>query len=293
MFLHSIILSINSERGETNIKLICILVTKLFVFIAGDPTGNVVTSDKSRRPAKSVVTNQNKVPLHWIYHAQFSIDPIHWSKLRTIDTIDSTYPEYFIPILNKNEIACVLKARGPYILKQTNEFVLRFRCTHDSCPRQYKVFECQNANFKIYRNNEDALHTTERCRPVRGIKRKIVTHGMKNLTPSDYLMFCNNGICEKLLKEGHLQDSISSTTANQIHSEALQISDFDKDDIIDLLKMKILADLQEKKDSETEVYIRRITLDPFDVLMYTKKQLQLMKQMGEEDDKLTMHFDAT
>lgn len=203
--------------------------------------------------------------------------------------------EYFTNHLMMNcDIACVLKSGGPYI--SYGKFNFRFSCTIQPCKRSFLVKQVADSNFKLFDNGEPENHQgNERARPVRNVKRAIVTKGLVKMYPEDYLMFCQNGVNQQLYARGHLQDLISATTATKIRNEGLfNELDYDRDDIIDILKMKLGDDYKFNVSKEAaDIFIRRFNLDPFAVLMYSNAQLTLLRNLSQADDDLKMFFDAT
>lgn len=69
--------------------------------------------------------------------------------------------------------------------------------------------------------------------------------------------------------------------------------DYDKDDIMDLLKMKILQNEKSKQIfDENKEYIRRISLDPFMITFFSGDQftsLNLINDRHDDEDITLQH----
>lgn len=202
--------------------------------------------------------------------------------------------------LNKTytDVPCILKSYGKYG-RSFERLTLRYKCAHshqgvNDCYRLYKVFQIQGNEFDLYRNDKDVTHNAETkiVGHVRGEHRKEVTAKIGEMGVEEYVAECSRNADPELLRQGNLQDTISLSAAEKMKSEYLQSLDFDKDDIIDLLLLKIHQDFSVKDPNEFGIsgYIRRIGLIPFFVTMFSDEQLRIVKML---ETFFSVYVDAT
>lgn len=216
------------------------------------------------------------------------------------------YNDFFITMLNTNfeDLSCVLISNGPYPRKY-GLWTLRYFCKHDGCERFYKVFQISPSYFTVYRNNiEQVNHDVENpiSRPMRGLKRLDGQNKLKRMFPDKYLRECENAADKTLLGKGNLQGVVSVSVAKHMRSVALSANDLAKDEIIDLLLMEVSenknddSNANEKEQSNDQtpgIYLRRICLDPFVIIMFKDKQFDCLKLLSRDGESITIYFDAT
>lgn len=240
-----------------------------------------------------------KVGANWIKLPDFSLAPQLYNSIKVKNRIQH---HIFIQHLNMfyEDITCVLRSFGQYP-RLNGLLTLRYECSHESCERQYKIFQAVGNNFSVYRSNNRSNHIEGQkiTRHVRGSQRVDVKSKLETMSAEEYLKFCEKNVDQRLIDDGNLQDCISYSSAAKMRSEVIQQKDFDKDDIIDLLMMKIHQDSSDKNhpDSSPNInsYIRRINLDPFSVTLFSDEQFNCLKLIKNSslNEPVTVYFDAT
>lgn len=263
-------------------------------------------------PTSTTAENENKenrsknkpYSIKWVDMDSTTIPESHWNELQRPDNANlppvdrrlrETYAEYFIDHMKQYDVSCVLNAKGAKSSAK-GLFTIRLKCSQEGCNRQYHYVQKGCNEFQVKRNDADICHKTKKARQCKGPQRKISTVALSGMLPSEYRVLCESSLNKKLFLNGNLQHAVSESTMNKMRQEGLQKQDFDKDDIMDLLKWK----LQEKRDhlasnGDVDIYCRRISLDPFGVSAYSNEQFECVNLLADNADEndIYFYFDGT
>lgn len=260
-----------------------------------------MTSSLSKDDKENAKKTAAPYSIQWIHMFSITIPEDDWNDLQDVNnvnvspknrTLRLTYIEYFIHHLQHQNVSCVLKSKGARSSAK-GKFTIRLACTQHGCDRKYQFVQEQNTTFNVKRNDVDVHHVTKKARQVRGPQRAIARQALSRMMPSDYRVLSEVSLNKQLYKDGNLQHVVSDTTISKIREEALQEQDFDKDDIMDLLKWKLHEKRQHiTSKGETDIYCRRISLDPFSVSAYSNEQFECVNLLAQSGG-IHIFFDGT
>lgn len=148
--------------------------------------------------------------------------------------------------------------------------------------------QIEENNFVIFDNGTQYIHNSKRTRQARGTKREDVKNELLTQYPSSYKKKTEGAMNLELFKSGNLRDIKSTSTLKAIRHEAIESFDYDKDDIFDLLKMKMIVDA-----TGTDQCIQRITGVPFAITCFSRYQFDCLRKAAKLCDEITIYFDAT
>lgn len=178
----------------------------------------------------------------WMKMGTFDIPHTELEKIYDGYKFINGYNDYFIKTLNTgmNDVPCVFTSNGPYKRKHSL-WTLRYECRHGQCERINKVFQISKTHYMVVRNFKEITHEEGNpiCRPVKANKREEAKKKLSKMFADKYLAECEDGADTTLYQKGNLQDMILIDAAKQIRCEAIYEQDFHKDEIIDLLLMKL------------------------------------------------------
>lgn len=167
--------------------------------------------------------------------------------------VTGTNVDFFADKINSFGIPCVLAADHK---KSQISISLVFYCLHSECTRLYNI-----RSKTLYNELElyfcgDKIHGI--TRPLSGKARMVGTEKIATMTPKQYYTECCAEADKNLKDQGNLQKCKSTAVLNLLKHQALAAGDFDRNQIIDLIKMK------KKGRSKREGYRRR-TIRPVGV----------------------------
>lgn len=114
------------------------------------------------------------------------------------------------------------------------------------------------------------------------------------MKPKNFQKMCRDNADKSLLAEGNLQDNFSTQTIFNLKSEALKMYDLDPDHIKDLTKLKKQQEeAVANKEEGAEQYIRWVAADPFIVIIFSDKQMEVVRYLMAQGVQNVLHVDAT
>lgn len=210
-----------------------------------------------------------------------------WGILYKNGKLESRYYPFYIRQLIKKGInnVCLIVFKHVKYLKKCSSIILFALCKHNNygCKRFKIVISTNSRVVHVYSSSIDYAHRTFLTGQVRGIERDILKKNLANKNPFSLKKEMLLSVSEILLSKGkNLQNVKSDDTVRKIKLESMTELDFDRDDVVDIIRMQ--AELPE--------FVKEVTI-PFTVKLYSEEQLDVLKLQKSADGLPLVHFDAT
>lgn len=201
------------------------------------------------------------------------------------------YVNFFTKKLNDLGVSCVLVASRKY-----SEYSLVLNCKHEKCTRSYKLISyLRDLTYTILIDG-DCIHESKvyTTRPLNGDQRDIAMEKLRHMGTREFAKEMKDKADRNLTALGNLDTIKSKPVYSNMKSTVLGESDFDKDHIKDLSKMreKQLHDVRHNIPG-AEVYIQHVSSNDFYVHAFSSTQIRILQQMLSREEEITLHVDAT